>query len=119
MPNRMRIGPAVLRVRNIDTVLAFYENRLGLQARKRYLRSDKKQKKDNDASNLIYELGFKHKQSLSSHASSDEPIIILRHDASARIPSSRSAGLFHFAILVPDRKSLASTFIALRNSGVD
>jgi catechol 2,3-dioxygenase len=99
--------------------LAFYENRFGLQARKKYRRGDQKQEKDNDLNNLIYELGFKYKQSLSSPSCSQEPILMLKHDPSARIPSPRSAGLFHFAILVPDRKSLASTFIALRNSGLE
>ena len=115
----MRIGPPVLRIRDIDTVLAFYENSLGLQANKRYQDHDKEQEKDKENNNnLIYELGFKHKESLSSSSSSEEPLIILKHDASARIPSPRSAGLFHFAILVPDRKSLAYTYIALINSGV-
>jgi catechol 2,3-dioxygenase len=115
----MRIGPPVLRIRDIDTVLAFYENSLGLQANKRYQDHDKEQEKDKENNNnLIYELGFKHNEPLSSSSSSEEPLIILKHDASARIPSPRSAGLFHFAILVPDRKSLAYTYIALRNSGV-
>jgi catechol 2,3-dioxygenase len=118
MSERMRIGPPTLRIRNIDTVLAFYENMLGLQAKKRYQDRDQEQGKDNDRnSNLFYELGFKNKESVSS-SDSHEPLIILKHDATARIPSPRSAGLFHFAILVPDRRSLASTYIALRNSGV-
>src|SRR5690242_4826174 len=119
MSERTRIGPPILRIRNIDTVLAFYENMLGLQAKIRYQDRDQEQGKDNDSnSNLFYELGFKNKESLSSSAS-HEPLIILKHDATARIPSPCSAGLFHFAILVPDRKSLASTYIALRNSGVE
>jgi len=33
--------------------------------------------------------------------------------------TTTSAGLFHFAILVPDRKSLASTYLALRDAGVE
>jgi catechol 2,3-dioxygenase len=116
----MRIGPPVLRIKNIDAVLAFYENSFGLQANKTYQDQDQEQEKDKDGDNnsLIYELGFKHKEPLPSSSSSQEPIIILKHDASARTPSPRSAGLFHFAILVPDRKSLASTYIALINSGV-
>jgi catechol 2,3-dioxygenase-like lactoylglutathione lyase family enzyme len=32
----MKVGAPVLRVRNVDTVLAFYENNLGLQVKKRY-----------------------------------------------------------------------------------
>jgi catechol-2,3-dioxygenase len=111
MPHRMRIGPPILRIRDIYTALAFYENRLGLQAKKRYQEHDKDQEKDVGCNNLIYELSFRHKQSSSS---SYEPLIILKHDPGARIPSPRSAGLFHFAILVSDRKSLASTYIALK-----
>lgn len=113
MSESMRIGPPTLRIRNIDTVLAFYQNMLGLHAKKRY-QNCQEQGKDNDSnSNLFYELGFKNKESLSSSAS-HEPLIILKHDATARIPSPCSAGLFHFAILVPDRRSLASTYIALK-----
>src|ERR1044072_3999313 len=98
MSGRLMIEPPILRIRNIDTALAFYENMLGLQAKKRYQDRDQEQGKDNDSnSNLFYELGFKNKESLSS---SHEPLIILKHDATARIPSPCSAGLFHFAILV-------------------
>jgi catechol 2,3-dioxygenase-like lactoylglutathione lyase family enzyme len=66
----MRIGPPVLRVRNIDTVVAFYENRLGLQLNRRY-----KGNLSDDDGNPIYELGFEH-----NIASSYEPLLILKHD---------------------------------------
>jgi catechol 2,3-dioxygenase len=46
------------------------------------------------------------------------PLLILQHDPTARNASASSAGLYHFAILVPDRKSLASTYLALKLSGV-
>ena len=46
------------------------------------------------------------------------PILIIRHDPNAKNASQNSAGLFHFAILVPDRKSLASIYLPVRNSGV-
>src|ERR1044071_6444724 len=108
----MKVGAPVLRVRNIDTVLGFYENNLGLQVNKRY-RSNEDEENGGDGGNLIYELGFNQKES-----STQEPLLILIHDPAATIPSSHSAGLFHFAILVPDRKSLASTYLALRYSGV-
>jgi catechol 2,3-dioxygenase len=118
IPDGMRVGPPLLRVRNIDTVVAFYENSLGLQVNKKY--------KDNDDENgnLIYELGFKHNisSSPSSSSSSYEPLLLLKHDPNAKkkssLPHSGAAGLFHFAILVPDRKSLASTYLALKNSGI-
>ena len=112
IPESMKVGAPVLRVRNIDTVLGFYENNLGLQVNKRY-RSNEDEENGGDGGNLIYELGFNQKESPTQ-----EPLLILIHDPAATIPSSHSAGLFHFAILVPDRKSLASTYLALRYSGV-
>ncbi|MGH9926639.1 MAG: hypothetical protein ACRD5B_14805, partial [Nitrososphaeraceae archaeon] len=39
-------------------------------------------------------------------------------DPEASKPHHRSAGLFHFAILTPDRKSLAATFVSLENQGI-
>lgn len=36
IPESMKVGAPVLRARNVDTVLAFYENNLGLQVKKRY-----------------------------------------------------------------------------------
>lgn len=112
IPESMKVGAPVLRVRNIDTVLGFYENNLGLQVNKRY-RSNEDEEDGGDGGNLTYELGFNQKES-----STQEPLLILIHDPAATIPSSHSAGLFHFAVLVPDRKSLASTYLALRYSGV-
>jgi catechol 2,3-dioxygenase len=113
----MRVGPPVLRVRNIDAAMAFYENSLGLQVNRRNPGVD-------DNGNSIYELGFKH-NNISSSFSSYEPLLILKHDPNAKRRKSSlhsgaaaGAGLFHFAILVPDRKSLASTYLALKNSGI-
>ena len=100
----MKIGCPVLRVRNIDKVLAFYEKNLGLHVSARYHIDDGK-------GNLVCELSVKHRSSLSTYG----PLLILRHDPSAKDISQNSAGLFHFAILVPDRKGLASTYLAVRN----
>ena len=114
----MRVGPPVLRVRNIDTAMAFYENSLGLQVNRRNPGVD-------DNGNPIYELGFKHNISSSSSSfSSHDPLLILKHDPNAKRRKSSlhsggaGAGLYHFAILVPDRKSLASTYLELKNSGI-
>jgi catechol 2,3-dioxygenase len=46
------------------------------------------------------------------------PILTLMHDPNASRPRHVSAGLFHFAILTPNRKSLAATFISLENQGI-
>jgi catechol 2,3-dioxygenase len=107
MHSGMKVRYPVLRVRNIDKVLRFYEKGLGLHVNKRY------QDGNEDDGNLVYELGFKQK-----FLSSDKPILILRHDPNAKNAPQRSAGLYHFAILVPDRRSLALTYLAIRNSRV-
>ncbi|MDP9289315.1 MAG: VOC family protein, partial [Thermoproteota archaeon] len=107
MPSMMKIGCPVLRVRNIEKVLGFYEKSLGLQVRRRY-------NIDDGNGDLVCELDVKHKSFLSTNG----PLLIIQHDPNAKNVSQNSAGLFHFAILVPDRKSLASTYLAVRDSGV-
>jgi catechol 2,3-dioxygenase len=115
IPDNMRVGPPVLRVRNIDTATAFYENSLGLQVNRSYKANSHGGDYYDDDVNPIYEIGFKH----NIHSSSSyEPLLILKHDPNARKTVLHSAGLYHFAILVPDRKSLASTYLAVKNSGV-
>jgi catechol 2,3-dioxygenase len=115
IPDNMRVGPPVLRVRNIDTAMAFYENSLGLQVNRSYKANSHGGNYYDDDVNPIYEIGFKHNIPSSS---SYEPLLILKHDPNARKTVLHSAGLYHFAILVPDRKSLASTYLAVKNSGV-
>jgi catechol 2,3-dioxygenase len=101
----MKIGTPILKVKNISKVLDFYQKYLGLQVNN---------KKDDDNSS-VYELGFKN---LSSSNTNISPLLTLRYIPHARNAPSHSAGLYHFAILVPDRISLASTYSALRDSGV-
>lgn len=103
----MKIGSPVLRVRNIDKVLAFYEECLGQQVSRRY-------HIDDGNGDLVYDLNIKHRSYLSING----PHLTIQHDPNAKSVSQNSAGLFHFAILVPDRKSLASTYLAVRKSGV-
>ena len=104
MHSSMKIGLPILRVRNIDKILAFYEKKLGLQVKRRH---------QDDYGDAVYELGFK-----GVDQTKELSLLQLHHDPNAKDPSPHSAGLFHFAILVPDRQSLASTYLALKNSGV-
>jgi catechol 2,3-dioxygenase len=46
------------------------------------------------------------------------PLLIVQHEPNAKITSPYSAGLYHFAVLLPGRKSLASTYVKLKDSGV-
>ena len=101
----MRIGPPLIVIKDIDKVLRFYERYLDLQSVKEYL---------DHHGNLTYEVYFRH----DSPASNELPLLLLQHDPDARSPSPHSAGLFHFAILLPHRKDLASTYLALKESGV-
>lgn len=103
MHNIKKVGSPVLRVRDIDKIVMFYETKLGLQVKRRH---------QDDYGNAVYELGFVHIDY------PEDSLLQLHHDPNAKNASPHSAGLFHFAILVPNRESLASTYLALKNSGV-
>ena len=104
----MRISFPVLRIKAIDRVLTFYET-LGLQVNRKH---------QNERGNILYELGFKYAVDYADRPL-PLPLVILHYDLNAKSQSLHSAGLFHFARLVPDRKSLASTYMALRDLGID
>jgi catechol 2,3-dioxygenase len=106
VPLAMQVGPPTLRVRDLGKELLFYEGQLGLRVLRRF-------NDETETGNLeLIELGFKEYPSRESKL----PLLTLKHDPDARDAPQDSAGLFHFAILVPDRKSLASTFVALEKS---
>jgi catechol 2,3-dioxygenase len=102
MPAGMTIGPPTLRVKDLQKQLLFYENYFGLQVNRRY-------KIDDDLE--CVDLGFKGK-----FQDYKEPLLILKHDPNAKQIMHNFAGLYHFAILVPDRKDLASAYLAIENS---
>ena len=99
MADAMELGAPVLRVKDMSKVLAFYTDDIGLKVKTRYMDSDNLE---------IVELG----------SSSKAFILLLKHDPNANLSPPNSAGLYHYAVLVPDRKSLASTFLAIGNSGI-
>jgi catechol 2,3-dioxygenase len=105
MLGSMSVGSPVLKIRNIDKILTFYEKEVGLCINKKY---------HDDDDDLIYELSSKYVPFSDKRL----PLLILQHDPDARGATPHSAGLYHFAILVPDRRSLASTYVALKFSGV-
>ena len=103
--SRIRIGPPLLLVKDIDIELRFYGEYFDLQPIRKY---------QDHRGGFIYDLGFRH----LSGSSESLPLISLQHSPDAKIPSPRSAGLFHFAILLPDRGDLAATYLALKESGM-
>ncbi len=100
MPVDMRLGAPTLRVRDLQATLAFYENDLGLQV--------KKTSRDPLDSLEVIQLGFK---------AGGQPILLLKHDLKALTPPDNFAGLYHYAVLVPDRDSLASTYLSIASTG--
>jgi catechol 2,3-dioxygenase len=91
----MMFGPVSLKVKDLGSMLSFYEKDLGLVA----LSRDKE----------VVEL---------SPSKSAEPIIVLRHVPNAEKAPDDAAGLYHYALLVPDRRSLAATYVAIGNAGI-
>ena len=91
---------ATRRVRELYGILGFYEKDIGLHVKGRRAGPDGLE---------VIELGFRQKA---------EPLLILKKRPRATRPPPDSAGLYHYAVLVPERKDLASTFLAVGNSGV-
>ncbi len=76
-------------------MLVFYERDLGLTVL--------------DRDEAIVQLG---------PAKSGEPILVLQDIPNAEKPPLDAAGLYHYALLVPDRRSLAAAYLSLGNAGV-
>jgi len=104
MHAEMRLAAPALRVRDLEKTLGFYEEDFGLQINRRY--------RDPSDDLEVFELGFR------ATPRSSEPILLLKHDPNAIQPSHDFAGLYHYAVLVPDRKNLASTYVGIGSSGV-
>ena len=103
----LRLGGPVLRVIDLQLELAYYQKfKMKLVRRIR----------GEDGYEII-ELAFDVDDKAVSQIN-NSPILTLIHDPEASRPPHRSAGLFHFAILTPDRKSLAATFVSLENQGI-
>jgi catechol 2,3-dioxygenase len=101
-----RLGGPVLRVIDLQLELAYYQ-KLGMEPIRKSLENGHE----------IIELVIGVEDNLVSEID-NPPILTLIHDPEASRPYHKSAGLFHFAILTPDRKSLAATFVYLENQGV-
>jgi len=87
LPDSTRIGYVHLRVSDLKQSLAFYRDLLGLKKVKRL--------------DTTVRLSASDEQS---------PIVMLTEESSARPRPLHSAGLFHAAFILPDRKELAKMF---------
>lgn len=92
----MELGPISLLVRDIDTMLEFYVGDLGL----------KKSEVDGQQVELRTSEQF------------PKPLLILRHDLKSEIAPLDAAGLYHYALLLPNRKSLAAAYLSLGKAGI-
>jgi catechol 2,3-dioxygenase len=100
LASALKLGPPTLRVRELAPTLDFYEKDIGLRVNGR--------SRGPDGLELL-ELGFRQVA---------EPLLFLKHDPAAAVPPRNFAGLYHYAVLLPDRRDLASTFLAAGNSGL-
>jgi catechol 2,3-dioxygenase len=86
------VGPVTLTVRDLDGVASFYEGVLGLRALERG-------------------------DSAATLGVDGEPLVQLVHDPDAPPRPSGTTGLFHLAILVPDRLELARSLRRIADAG--
>lgn len=91
----LKLGPVCLRVNDLEMMLSFYEKECGLKVT------------HHDGNSTALACGR-----------SEQPILILNHDERALKSPADAAGLYHYALLVPDRKSLAAAYLSLGNNGV-
>lgn len=94
LPDLTRMGAPVLRVKDLERMLGFYQGVFGLQVNRR--------------SENHVELGFGRMKGAA------DSLLVLKHDPEARETRHDFAGLYHFAILVPDRMSLAQAYLGIQ-----
>jgi catechol 2,3-dioxygenase len=87
LPATLRLGPVHLTVRNLDRSVSWYQDALGMFVHER-----------DDATATL--------------GAADEPVVVLHEDPDARLPG-REAGLYHYALLYPDRAELARAAVRL------
>lgn len=104
---QVKLGGPVLRVIDLQQELEFYQ-KFKMKPVRRFR---------GDGGHDIIELTFDMDNDAVPQID-NPPILTLLHDLEASRPHRKSAGLFHFAILTPDRKSLATTFVSLENQGI-
>ncbi len=92
----MELGPVSLLVRDIEAMLEFYVGELGLST------------SELDDGQVELRAGEQ----------SQKPLLILRSNTKAEVAPMDAAGLYHYAILLPNRKNLAAAYLSLGKAGV-
>ncbi len=87
LPAALRLGPVELTVADLARSVAFYEGSLGLQVHRR-------------------------EDGRAAMGAGEEDLLRLVEESGAR-PAGRHAGLFHLALLYPDRAALAGALARL------
>lgn len=96
LPGSLRMGRVVLQVAELERSLSFYREVLGLRV-----------------------LGHRGQEAMLGAAGEELPLLVLRALAGAApVPPQGRLGLFHFAILLPDRASLGRFVAHLNALGV-
>lgn len=96
LPSDTSIGRVRLKTANLDRALHFYAGLLGLHIRDR---------------------GEQPGVVLTAHPTSDTGLIILEEHPHARPKPPRTTGLYHFALLMPNRRELARLLKRLAQAG--
>ena len=95
LPSQLSLGPVTLQVADLRRAITYYEQILGLRAE------------------------MLTSESAALAAGDGRTLVELRERRGARaVPKRGRLGLFHFAILLPDRASLGRFFLHLREHGV-
>ena len=92
--SKIALGPIRLTVADAATVAGFYERAIGLRR-----------------------LGEAPDGAISLGAADGPPLVELLPDAGAPARAARSSGLFHLALLVPDRPALARALLRVLDGG--
>ena len=87
LPASLRLGPVHLTVADLDRSVAWYQRALGLKL-------------------------YRREKGSAELGDGEETVVVVREDPHAR-PPSRTAGLYHYALLYPSREELARAALRL------